>query len=293
MGAELSEIKRSELWGELVFLSFGFGWDDIRVQEIYDFMLSSNMELGIYGYRCVDRGATIGCILLMCQGSYKGRKVVNLASFYMIPSRRANDGGRFFFEVVSHLINGNFVITDYTPTKNVEKALVLMGFTKMRCKQIVPYLPTGGKLRSLLRSLWETMFHGLDLGLASSNIEHGVGKTGVKYASHYELRHCRKKSERKYLRVGGCFIRRRIVGVNVRIYRIYYASCFKTLAKYWMALQILMLLREGALITAIIPEGEDKYFRGMRLRRLSYYIAGASDGLYISPVGSEIGFNRR
>ena len=76
-------------------------------------------------------GNIISSILTPFQGFHEKNKIISLMSWYSLPTERNLKNIIFAKKFINYLISKNFIITDYTPSKDIEKILKYLNFKTM------------------------------------------------------------------------------------------------------------------------------------------------------------------
>ena len=126
-------VNKNKIESVLEFLSNGFGWSLKRINQIREYIKSSNFSIEIYGFVMYDDQDSIcSAILLPYQGYSNKYKIISLMSWYSKKSYRGISSILFAQKLYEFLKLNKFVITDYTPSKPVKLILQKLNFKTMK-----------------------------------------------------------------------------------------------------------------------------------------------------------------
>jgi len=284
---EVKAITNVNLLECLSLIRVGFRMSMSRIERLHDFILTTNISRGVYGYAFYSSGSLVGAILTPYQGIIGKYSVVSLSSFYMLPSFRGYRAVSFLKSVINLSSVEYDIITNYTPSKSVITILESFGFQRMQftslrpdCMQMVRSFPA-----FVARNLFGHRFH-----IKAFNIIH------AKYYQNLESLNPLSEGNLIHFEIVGSIdplpIKLSVVSNKYKgiipYLRILWSSNPEFVLNNWSHIQCAFLLSMRKLVFADIPESID-FSCNHQAKPLNFYAYSANlSGLSICSLGSEL-----
>jgi len=280
-------ITNDNLLECLSLIRVGFKMSMSRIERLHDFILTTNISRGVFGYAFYSSGSLVGAILTPYQGIIGKHSIVSLASFYMLPSFRGYRALSFLKSVINLSSAEYDIITNYTPSKSVIKILEAFGFQRMQftslrpdCIQMLRSFPT-----FVIRNLFGKRFY-----IKAFNVNH------AKYYQNLESLQPISEGKVIHFEIVGSIdplpIKLSVISSNfkgiVPFFRILWSSNPEFVCNNWSQIQCAFFVSMRKLVFADIP-GSIDFPCNHKIRLLDFYAYGTNlSGLSICSLGSEL-----